>query len=335
MNHKILLPIVLVLLFISCKQNRLKINTDNIEVAIHLERFDELLFNTEQFSLSQKISDACEQHPDFCKLYFEDIVQLGPPDSAFFENNLLLFINDTVYQKVAKSVLETFSDFETHKNEIETGFKHYKYYFPQKPVPDLYTYFSGFNESLIIAEDFIGLSLENYLGANCEFYQYLGIPKYKTQNMVPQKIVPDIFYAWAITEFPFNENTNNLLSNMVYQGKLLYFTEAMNPNLPDSIIIGYTSQQLNWCKQNEANMWAYLAEKRLLYNSERLELRKYIGDGPFTNTFSHESPGRTGVWLGWQIVRSYMNKNRNTSLTDLMEINNAQEILNNSAYFPE
>jgi len=163
----------------------------------------------------------------------------------------------------------------------------------------------------------------------------LGIPKYKTQNMVPQKIVPDVFYAWAITEFPFNENTNNLLSNMVYQGKLLYFTEAMNPNLPDSIIIGYTSQQLNWCKQNEANMWAYLAEKRLLYNSERLELRKYIGDGPFTNTFSHESPGRTGVWLGWQIVRSYMNKNHSTSLNDLMEMNNAQEILNNSAYFPE
>ncbi|HOO86059.1 MAG TPA: hypothetical protein PLS94_15915, partial [Prolixibacteraceae bacterium] len=86
MNQKFLLPIVLILLVISCKQNRLKIDTNNIEVTIEFERFDELLFRTEQLSLSQKISEACEQHPDFCKLYFEDIVQLGPPDSAFFEN---------------------------------------------------------------------------------------------------------------------------------------------------------------------------------------------------------------------------------------------------------
>jgi|GEM_PF-6894440 len=98
MNQKFLLPIVLILLVISCKQNRLKIDTNNIEVTIEFERFDELLFRTEQLSLSQKISEACEQHPDFCKLYFEDIVQLGPP-TVPFSKTTCCFLSTTLFTK--------------------------------------------------------------------------------------------------------------------------------------------------------------------------------------------------------------------------------------------
>jgi hypothetical protein len=169
-------------------------------------------------------------HPDFTSLYLEDIIRVGPTDHPGFEENLLHFLSDTVYRQVAVEMLQQFDDLEPIKKQIIKGFKHYTHYFPERVVPSVYAYFSGFNESLLIAEEFIGVSLEKYLGADCVFYEYLGIPRYKAANMNPAKVIPDLFYAWAFTEFPNNDPANNLLSNMVYQGKLLYFTEAMNPS---------------------------------------------------------------------------------------------------------
>lgn len=333
--RKIAIFILAALALLSCKQNRLNVNVSDIEISIELIRFDKIMFETDAAQLSDSMLAFDKTHPYFSQLYFEDIISIGLPDNEAFNELLLQFVNDTVYRQVANSMLSVFSNFDALESNIENGFKHYRYYFPERTIPSVFTYFSGFNESLIVAEDIIGVSLEKYLGANCVFYDLLGIPKYKSANMNPQKIVPDIFYAWAITEFPYMDSADNLLSNMIHQGKMLYFTEAMNPRLPDSLIIGYSATQLTWCKKHEAEMWSYLIEKQILYSIERLNLKKYIGDGPFTSAFSNDSPGRVGVWLGWQIVRSFMNNNPEVTMAELMELNNAQDILNRSKYYPE
>ncbi|HKM94225.1 MAG TPA: hypothetical protein VJY41_11285 [Prolixibacteraceae bacterium] len=327
--------ILTALVLFSCKHNRLNVNVTDIDVSIELTRLDKIMFETDASLLSDILLDFEKAHPYFAQLYFENIINIGLPDNEDFSDLLLQFVNDTVYRKVANSMLSVFSNFDALESNIKNGFKHYSFYFPKKPIPSVYTYFSGFNESMVVAEDLIGVSLEKYLGADCVYYDYLGIPKYKSANMNPQKIVPDIFYAWALTEFPYNDSADNLLSNMVHQGKMLYFTEAMSPRLPDSLLIGYSTKQLTWCKKNEAKMWSYLIEKRILYSSERLDLKKYIGDSPFTSVFSKESPGRVGVWLGWQIIRSFMNNNPEVTMAELMELNNAQDILNRSKYHPE
>jgi hypothetical protein len=65
-----------------------------------------------------------------------------------------------------------------------------------------------------------------------------------------------------------------------------------------------------------------------------MSIKRFIDDAPYTAAFSEESPGRTGVWLGWQIVRSYMKQNKNTKLANLMNNANYQSILNQSGYQP-
>ena len=47
-----------------------------------------------------------------------------------------------------------------------------------------------------------------------------------------------------------------------------------------------------------------------------------------------ESPGRIGNWVGWKIVKKYMNKHSNVSLHELMSEKNAQQILSKSGYKP-
>ncbi len=122
---------------------------------------------------------------------------------------------------------------------------------------------------------------------------------------------------------------------MIHKGKLMYFVDALLPNAHDSVKIGYTAKQLDWCERNEAQMWSQLIEHKMLYSNNRMDIVRYTNDGPRTSGFPLESPGKTGVWIGWQIVREYMDKYPETTLPELMKNSDYQQILNDSKYFPE
>ena len=47
-----------------------------------------------------------------------------------------------------------------------------------------------------------------------------------------------------------------------------------------------------------------------------------------------ESPGKTAVWVGWQIVRKFMEKNPDTSIEELMKMQDGQMFLQKAGYKP-
>jgi hypothetical protein len=104
-----------------------------------------------------------------------------------------------------------------------------------------------------------------YLGASCKYYPALGLPKYKMNNMRKEYVVSDAMKGWMQTEYPIDETKKDFLSHMVYYGKLLYFQDMILPDTPDTIKIGYTEKQLNWCVKNEAAIWAHFINQKLLF----------------------------------------------------------------------
>ena len=81
-------------------------------------------------------------------------------------------------------------------------------------------------------------------------------------------------------------------------------------------------------------MWEYLVENKLLFSSEKMVIRKLIGPAPFTSYFTTESPGRTGVWIGWQIVRKYAKNNKDLTPGEILYEMDYQKILRGSGYNP-
>jgi len=77
-----------------------------------------------------------------------------------------------------------------------------------------------------------------------------------------------------------------------------------------------------------------MLDQELLYNSRAMAYQKFIQWAPTTNGMPSESPGRVGVWLGWQIVRAYMQKHPNTSFDELMAISDGQLLLQKSKFKP-
>ncbi|MBE9469447.1 MAG: gliding motility lipoprotein GldB [Bacteroidetes bacterium] len=327
------LLIVCSLVTISCKRNKFDVNVSKIKIDLKVNRFDNELFSINKDSIDYYIPKIEKKYGKFFQLFNYKIINIGGTENRNYSDYLKGFLSDFTISNVYKETEKVFQDIDDVEDDLTEAFKHYKYYFPQNNIPKIYTYISGFNQSIVTDENLLGIGLDKYFGKKNAFYERLQLPVYLRYKMDEKFIVSDCMQAWAITEFPNNDSVDNLLSHIIYRGKIQYFIDAMLPNTPDSIKIAFKTSQLDWCNKNEKRMWIFLIENNLLFSSDYMEIKRYTDPGPFTSGFSRESPARIGIWMGWQIVKSYMDNN-NVTLKELMLNNDGQKILNQSKYKP-
>jgi len=335
MNKNYSCLLLLLPFLIACHHNPLDINVSGIQINLQIGRLDQDLFAVTPANIGQMVPSLRNKYDPFFSYYNREILAIGDSRDSLYAGYLLTFLKDSTVTKAHLRADSLYRNFQPYGRQLEQAFKHYRYYFPSLPIPIIITYLSGYNQSIVTTPEALGISLDNYLGANCPFYRQLGYPIYKKEHMVPAKMVYDAMYGWASRQFEFNGKSDNLVSGMVYEGKLIYLLDALMPDGPDSLKIGYSKVQLDWCKAHETEMWNYLIEKKMLFSGDRMGMVRFINPAPFTAAFGQKSPGRTGVWIGWQIVKSYMKKNRNVTVKGLMEENDYHKVLNESGYSPD
>jgi hypothetical protein len=250
---------------------------------------------------------------------------------------LVRFCTDRQNNDVYALTMKVFPDIDEIETDLENAFRHYLYYLPDRKAPGIFTCITGFNNSIITGDSLLGISLDRYLGADCEYYPRLGIYNYISARMTPAYVVPDCIYGWAASEWDFQSTgyqADNVLSEVIHQGKLKFFEKCMLPEKDDELIFGFTPGQMKFCRNNEDQMWQYLIENDLLFSTDQFIIRKLTGEAPFTSYFTAESPGRAAVWIGFKIVEAYMMKNRNISLQNLMNENDVQLMLEKAKYNP-
>lgn len=320
-------------LLIACSGNRLDVDVSTVNVNdIKIDRFEEDLFNSK--ASPAELKQQLEKKYDSFYFGFQNIVSGGSVPDSVAANGLYMFVHDSAMKEAYNECEKKYPDLKWLSADISEAYKHFKFHFPKRSLPRIVTYMSGFNYSVLRIDSTIGIALEMYLGKDNKFYRMLQFPKYKTVNMDKEYMLTDLVRGWMTTEFPKNDDKKDMLDEIIYNGKLLYLVDALLPNTDDTIKMGYTQKQLEWCKRNEYNMWAYFVQKKVLYISNPSEIIKYTGEGPFTSAFNKDSPARVGIWIGWQIVRAYMDEHRGVSLEDLMNDNDAQKLLLRSKYKP-
>ncbi|MBI5217841.1 MAG: hypothetical protein HY958_02800 [Bacteroidia bacterium] len=328
------LILILSVFFAGCKSNTFDIDVSNIKAEVKIHRFEKDLFAIKLDSIADYVPKLSKKYGAFFDLYSNKIITIGSPYQRSYPEYLKGFITDYTINEVYRKCNEVFPDVDELEKKLTMAFKHYKYYFPNKTVPAIYTYISGFNQSVVTAENILGIGLDKYLGKNCDFYKRLVLPMYIRVKMHKAKIPSDCMVAWAQAEFPFSAESDNLINTIIYQGKVMYFADAMLPTEHDTLKMGFTEKQLKWCEKNESEMWTYLVEKKQLFINDFLSIKKYTDEGPFTSGFTQKSPGRACVWLGRQIVCAYMKNNPNVTIAELMNDNDYQKILAKAKYKP-
>lgn len=325
---------IVIIFTISCSMADREPDLEGIEVELEIRRLERDLFEIDIDDIGGQLPGIMEKYGEFFEIFNHLIINLGSPRSPAYPQYLLRFLTDFDIYRLHAEVEKIFPDLDAIKQELENAFKYFLYYFPGYQVPEIYTYVSGFNQSVVTAEGILGIGLDKYLGRDHLFYSELQLSAFRRLNMHPARIPSDCMIGWAMTEFEFDESSDHLLSHLIYHGKLLYFADAMLPHQHDTLKTGFSLSQLEWCRNNETQMWTYMVENKLLFSTDTRTINRFINEGPFTAEFSRESPARAAVWLGWQIVSSYMRRNQQVSLEELMLDTDYQGILNRARYRP-
>lgn len=316
---KLILVLISCCFFLHCKKNdAVEIVDVKKTIDVNIERFDKLYAAATVNSLPE----LKNQYPFLFPSQF--------PDSIWFAK-----INDPIFKELNIEVGKQFPDNSKFEDDIEMMVSRVKHYFPEEKKPRVITLV---NEVLIdkkafYTNDLILISLDTYLGKNHKFYEPFA--EYQKANLEPHQILPDLVTNFAFRKIVPSQD-KSLISEMIYFGKLHYLKDLLLPEVPNYQKIGYTEMQEKFCLENEAQMWSYLVNEKLLYDNNIKNYQRFIEDGPFTKFYldiDRESPGRTGQWLGWQIVKSYM-ENNDVSLDQLLKTE-PSIIFKNSGYKPK
>ncbi len=317
-----------------CNRDPLDVDVSGIELEYQMERFDRELFELDLDTVSSAVDYFYRNYGDFYDIFNVHVIGIGPASSRHYTSYLSMFVNDPVNREVYAYTNEEFGEMEQINHQLTEGFRHYLYHYPDSALPRVVGYVSRFNQGLFTVGRFVGVGLDQYLGSGNAYYGDLGVPRYLVWKKVPERIPADVMYAWATQIYPFNDSLDHVLSRMVYQGMLAYFVDAMYPQMEDSLKMGFTGDQLTWCRNNEEQMWVHLVEEKLLFSSDALVIRKLVEDAPHTSYYTLESPGRAAVWQGWQIVRAFAKENPELGLHQIMSRRDYQEVLRSSRYHP-
>jgi hypothetical protein len=324
--------VVLLFIVVACSSDHTPKDLPEVKQSYIL--FHQELFETPIDSVPLKIPYWIEHYSPFFELFCSHVIKIGYPEEQRFTTLLQSFIADFRMQRVYNDIKQQYPYTDEINQELNQAFRYFAYYFPQWPVPNVYYYHGGFNQSIIATDSILGIGLDKYLGTNYEFYTKLALPQYMKQKMTRDFIAIDAlrYYLSGFFAFPFEQD--NVLSRMIYEGEIQYILKQLFPEKHDTILFGFTETQLIWCEKSERSMWRFLIDKKKLFSTDLLEIKRYTNDGPFTTTFPRESPARAAVWIGYRMVSRFMEKNPNVSLNDLIKITDYQKIVQLSEYDP-
>jgi len=337
-NFQGLILIFVVLLSSCSSDNKFERDISNIDVEIKINRFDKALMGLDHDDYEKSLKKLQNTYPDFYQLYIENILGIGKVADEFYQPEFQGFLQFEGTKSLYKDCITAYPDLSEIEADLSTSFKYYSYYFPEAEIPEVYSYFSEYIFANVTADNILGIGLDMYLGKDHQYYPSLNIPLYKFRKFREDYIISNSMKAFAYSLYDEASYTDkDLLSQMVYHGKIMYFMDCVLPHTHDSIKIGYTPRQLKWCELSEGSVWAYLIDQNLLYEKDQMKFQKLLKDGPYTTGLPNDSAPMLGIWIGWQIVRAYMEKFSHLALPNLMHDADmtGRTILDKSKYKPK
>ncbi|WP_405562934.1 gliding motility lipoprotein GldB [Polaribacter sp. Asnod6-C07] len=306
-------------LFFSCSDKKQQqIDVSKVKVDFSVKRYDVDFYN----ATTKTLSKVKQKYPYLFPDQFTDSL-------AFVK------INDKDEQELFLETQKIYADFNTEEKQFSSLFKYVKYYNPKFKVPNVVTLLSNidYENRIIYADSLMMVSLDVYLGNKHSFYA--DYPNYIKENNTKEHIIVDV--ANAIIEKQIRpSNKRRFIDKMIYEGKKMYLLDAYLPEVSDQEKMGYSYDKFNWAKTNEEQVWMYFIDRKLLFSTDTKLNQRFLDNAPFSKFYLEQdnlSPGRIGVWLGWQIVNSYMQHN-DVSLQELLKMDE-DIIFTKSKYKPK
>lgn len=337
--------IMLILFFASCQREQSDPIPDvsHIQVQPDFYNFDELVHRAIENGVPG-LQSLIDKHPAFSEVYFGGIMEMWDDDYPLDSLYLRMrdFMESPFYTSMSDTISLVFSDFETIENELQSAFQFYRYYFPDRTLPLVYYFISEFTYSSVIFEhetgtDGLGIGLDMFLHGYFDYsllsYFNTAFSAYNIRTLNKDHLTRktmDVIWDDILGPPPMGRT----IDIMLYHAKMHHLNKLTQPYAHDSIIFEYTPSQLRWAEDNEAQIYNYLIENKLLYTTDLGKYARLVNPAPHSAGMPPEAPGRVVNWLAYKMLRAWVRNNPNKTLNDLIELKDGHEFLMQSRYRP-
>ncbi|MFQ3336052.1 MAG: hypothetical protein ACI8RY_000946 [Urechidicola sp.] len=318
-----LIVLVLIIFLISCSEkSKLNVDVSNQEIDLSISRLDKELFEADLYKLRELNSKWVNDYGYLYETFISQMMNMGLPQDPMITYRLEKFLTDSTVNFIKQELDKSYSDFSSYEQELEDAFKHYSYYFPEKTIPKIVTFYSNFSGAKSFPyADTLGIGLDMFIGRNSDVVKFLPGDKYfqyGKEDMDPENMVSESVKSWIYYNFSdrmeFINNSNyalrkDFLSSIIYHGKMMLVLDAMMPRKSIATKFQYTQVEMEWCERSEKQLYENLIEFKLIYSKSGKEIASYINPGSFTPGLPPESPGGIGKWIGYRMVKQYYEEN--------------------------
>lgn len=302
------------------------------EEEISVLRYDMLLseyVRSNSFSAMQKLNMDYRQPT---KILIEDVLAIGTVKDDTISQRLQKFYSDTTLVRLLADVEVKFPNLDEVEKGLTRGFRKLKKEIPETKVPFIYSQVSAFNESIVLVDTLLGISLDKYMGEDYPPYKRF-FYDYQCRSMRPERIVPDCFTFFLLSRYGMEYNEGIcLIDLMMHQGKINYIVQYLLEYEDIGGTMGYSEAENDWCKKNEKDIWKYISDNDHLHARDPMIIRYYMKPAPAVDLLGAKAPALVGTWIGAQIIASYMKKHKGLKIKDLLEITDYHQILEESGY---
>jgi len=343
--------ILLVLLVVACEKDRQEEVPDVSQVRVdwELRRFEQDLFQLDTLQMEAALKELRTAYPEFGTVFLDRILRVKDPriapqgEEAFVRG----FITFPALRKLYDTIQQLYPGMSREREQFHEAFQRFKYYFPGEPTPTVTTFLSEYAlQVFIYGENDLAVGLDFFLGEDYPYQRYnpmnSNFSAYLTRTFNREHLVAKTLQP-LVDDLVGSPQRERLLDHLVANGKKLYILDRLLPATSDTVLMEVSGEQWEWLQDNELDIWAYFlteesdaagASQNLLYSTDWPSVRKFVEYSPHSPGMPPEAPGRTANYLGWQIVKAWMDRHPEADLQQLIDLRDPQRLLDESRYKP-
>lgn len=323
------------LFFASCRMSTGEAVTDPIEKeGISVARYDKLLDEYVRFNSFSALQKMNTEYRQPTKLLIEDVLAIGQVSDDYILHKLRAYYSDTTLLRLITDVEARYPDLDDVEKRLTKGFRGLQKEIPGIHVPTVYAQISALNESVVLSDSVLGISLDKYMGEDYSLYKRFYYD-YQRRTMRPDRIVPDCFTFYLMSQYPFPMRDGcTLIDAMLHYGKINYVVQHILDYPSPEDALGYTKEEKKWCRENRKAVWTFIERNDHLNATDPMVARQYIKPAPSKLFFGDKAPSLVGIWLGAEIVASYMKHHKKTDIRQLLEMTDYRTMFEESEFKP-
>ena len=199
------LALLLMAVCMGCQWQAEKAEEHDQEQDVVIERYDRI----ESMYLSMADFAALHQmrtdYPVQTRTLIENVLQLGPVNDPEINNRLLVFFQDSTLQALVAEVERQYKDVGDLNKQLTKAFRRLSKLFPEIQLPHVYTQIGSLDQSIVVTDSLLGISLDKYLGADHPIYLRYGYTEQQRSMMTREYIVPDCLGFYLLSLYPLSD----------------------------------------------------------------------------------------------------------------------------------